>query len=300
MKADLIYPTTPKKVRLKLLQRAKAEQLPRHRPTKRDRELIWAVYTHRALTTSQIETLLFPRKSGLKYGLKKRCQERLKKLYHHGYLWRDELPTRLSEGRRPLVYFLDQKGKTALCNWYGLSPKEIDWQPRYNTVSDPFIGHLLQTNDARIAVTLAAQQPSFKVKEWLDDKTLRKQQNKDFVEIAGPQGGKSQKVAIVPDGYVHLKTPQTDFHFLLEIDRRTVVGQYSQWGRKDWARKIRAYIAYFTPPAEGQPSLYEQRYGTPHLRILTVTTGQERLANLKRITETAGGKAASGFPPLTR
>jgi len=39
---------------------------------------------------------------------------RLKLLFHHGYLFRDEQPTKLTEGRRPLVYVLDQKeGKAA-------------------------------------------------------------------------------------------------------------------------------------------------------------------------------------------
>ncbi len=285
------------------MKRAEADQLPPLQLTPRDLAIIEAVYSFRALTTPQIETLLFPG-DGEKFqpnaknpqsGKTNRCRHRLKLLYHHGYLYREELPVPLTYGRKPLVYFLDKRGKTALCEHFGLEPKEIDWQPRHNTVGDNFIEHLLQTNDVRVAVTVGAQQQDFTITKWLDDRTLRKQQNRDYVMVRGPQGGKPRKVAVIADGYFHLKTAGYEFHFLLEADRRTVVGQYSRWGGKDWARKVRAYIAYFTPEEPDQPSLYAQRFGTSRLRILTVTTGQTRLANLKRITEQAGGRGRFWF-----
>lgn len=295
-------PSTPP-VRLKLLRRAEADKLPPLQLTSRDIAIIEAVYAYRALTTPQIETLLFPGnqtqfQANAKHpqsGKTNRCRHRLKLLYHHGYLYRDELPTPLSLGRRPLVYFLDKRGREVLCAHYGLTPKELDWQPRHNTVSDHFLEHLLQTNDVRVALTVAARQQGWTVANWLDDRTLKKQQHKDYVTISGPQGGKARRVAVVPDGYCHLRTAQAELHFLLEADRRTVVGQYSRWGGKDWGRKVRTYIAYFTPQAEGQPSLYEQRYGTAKLRVLTITTGPTRLANLKRITEQAGGRSRFWF-----
>lgn len=296
-------PPPAAKPRLKLLKRAATPQLPPLNLTPRDLAIIEAVYAFRALTTPQIETLLFPgdqahfqtNAKNPRSGKTNRCRHRLKLLFHHGYLYREELPVPLSYGRKPLVYFLDKKGKTALCAHYGLTPQEIDWQPRHNTVGQPFIEHLLKTNDVRVAVTAAAQRLDFTLADWLDDSTLRKQQHRDYVLLHGPQGGKPRKVAIVPDGYFHLQTPQYEFHFLLEADRRTVVGQYSRWGGKDWSRKVRAYIAYFTAQNPQQPSLFEQRFGSPNLRVLTVTTGPTRLQNLKRITEQIGGKGRFWF-----
>jgi hypothetical protein len=296
-------PSTPPKKRLKLLKRAKAELLPALRLTPRDIAIIEAVYSFRALTAPQIEALLFPgdvqrfkpNAKNPQSGKTNRCRYRLKLLYHHGYLYREELPVSLAYGRKPLVYFLDKQGKTALCEHYGLEPKDIDWQPRHNTVGNAFIEHLLKTNDVRVAVTEGARKKGFTIAEWLDDRTLHKQQNRDYVMVSGPEGGKPRKVAVIPDGYFHLKTAGYEFHFLLEADRRTVVGQYSRWGRKDWARKVRAYIAYFTPQAPDQPSVYSQRFGTSKVRILTVTTGQKRLENLKRITEQAGGRGRFWF-----
>jgi hypothetical protein len=108
------------------------------------------------------------------------------------------------------------------------------------------------------------------------------------VTITGPEG-KQQKAAIVPDGYFHLDTGSHDYHHFLEVDLRTVVGKATRWGRRDWARKIQAYIAYF------DSGLYQQRYETTSLRILTVTTGERRLRNLQEITERVGGRKRFWF-----
>ena len=96
-------PSTPPKKRLKLLKRAKAELLPALRLTPRDIAIIEAVYSFRALTAPQIEALLFPgdvqrfkpNAKNPQSGKTNRCRYRLKLLYHHGYLYREELPVSL-------------------------------------------------------------------------------------------------------------------------------------------------------------------------------------------------------------
>ena len=82
----------------------------------------------------------------------------------------------------------------------------------------------------------------------------------------------------------------------VEIDRRTVTGQAQEWshGQHDWAKKITTYLAYI------RSGKYAARYGTRQGRILTVTTGQRRLANLKAITEERGGKARFWFTTLAQ
>lgn len=109
----------------------------------------------RALTSEHVRALYFPTKAGRTY-----CQMRLKLLFHHGYLFRDEQPTRLTEGRRPLMYFLDQKG-AALLRQRGLWQEEIDWRPEHNRVGSSFIEHLLRTNDVRVAMVVAAKKAGY-------------------------------------------------------------------------------------------------------------------------------------------
>jgi hypothetical protein len=257
------------------------EQLPAYRITPRDLEVIHSVYTHRLLTSEQILALHFASPA--------LARSRLRRMFQYRLLWRTELPTKPTEGRRPLVYFLDEKGAECLFEHYDLEPEDLDWDKEHNSVSDPFIEHLIKTNEVRISFEIAARQHSMAIEKWLDDKTLKSKQQKDYVTITGPQGGK-HKTAIVPDGYFYIKLDEKKYsHNFLEVDRATVVGMYSQSGRRDWARKVRAYLAYY------HQGFYQKRYGTKSMRVLTVTTGEKRLQNLKAITEQAGGRGRFWF-----
>lgn len=52
-----------------------------------------------------------------------------------------------------------------------------------------------------------------------------------------------------------------------------------------WQDKVQRYLAYF------RSSVFADRYkATKPFRVLTVTTSAERLANMKRVTEEAGGQ----------
>ena len=274
----MTYQFTETPSRLKRLERSSPENLPPHRLVAKDRQIIQAVYEHRVLTTDQIQQLLFPNKTG-----RTQCQHRLKLLFHHGYLRRDEQASKDGEEKKPLVYFLDSRGADLLCEEHKLEPNELDWHPRHNTISSLFLGHLLETNEVRIAIEIAAQQRSITLREWLDDKTLKSKQMKDYVAFRGPEGG-TYKAAIVPDGYFHLETAEYSFRFFLEADRGTVTGQWDRYGRRSWARKVWAYLEYY------RSGMYEQRYGSSKGRVLTVTVSERRLATLKRITEEAEGR----------
>jgi hypothetical protein len=274
--------------RRKLLRRSPSENTPPVRLTERDLAIIDAVYTYRALTTNQIQQLLFPVVTGGSVrGRLVHCQHRLKLLYHNGYLTRDERPTKLSEGRQALIYFLDKLGAQAIAAYRHVALEELDWRPRDNTAgaSHLFLDHLLHTNDVRIALQLAAATDGWDIVRWLDDRTLRRREMKEYVAL--PETG--EHVAIVPDGFFSLARERDIYHHFIEADLATVVGLSSKSGRRDWARKVRAYLAYF------QSGQYAKRYKAQSFRVLTVTTGAGRLENLLRITEEAGGKSIFWF-----
>lgn len=258
----------------------------------RDCQIVNAVYRYRALTTDQIERLFFLPEKGQDHPTKtSRCQLRLKLLYHAGYLEREEQPQKLSEGRKPLIYFLDRKGADLVARVTGMPLERLDWDRADNNGSSIFLTHLLSINDVRVAITVAAAANHFAIETWHDDKTLKRSHMKDYVILKGREG-QQQRAAVVPDGYFLLKAGEYMYHHFLEIDRQTVTGQASDEGARDWARKVRAYLEYYR---SGQ---YERRYKTRGLRILTVTTGEKRLAHLKAITERAGGKARFWFTTL--
>lgn len=273
--------------RRKLLKRDGQESRPAVRLTERDIAIIQAVYEYRALTTTQIQRLLFPvrAKAQSEQGRRVVAQQRLKLLYHNEYLTRDERPTRLSEGRQALVYFLDKKGAQLLATYLKIEPTELDWRPRDNVAGAGwlFLDHLLHTNDVRLGLTAAIQASGCRVTRWIDDRSLRRREMKEYVTLKTDVGA-DEKVAIVPDGFFSLVQGEKVFHHFVEVDLATVVGLSSKSGRRDWARKVRAYLAYH------QSGQYKARYGAQEFRVLTVTTGTGRLENLRAITEEAGGK----------
>ena len=118
-----------------------------------------------------------------------RCRKRLKYLYHGGYLFRDEQPTKLLEGRKPLVYFIDEQAVPLLAEEFGLFPEDIDWKPSYNSVSYwRFLDHLLATNDVRIAFERGVSAEGMSIEKWLDDRTLQSDLMKDSVTITTAKG----------------------------------------------------------------------------------------------------------------
>ena len=276
----------------KLLVRA-LDNLPALELVQRDVAICNAVYEYRAMTASQIQQLLFPARNGKVRSMLVQTQDRLKRLFHHGYLARDEQPVKLSEGRLPLVYFLAKTGAILLADHLGVEVGALDWHPRHNAAGAGhlFINHLLRTNDVRVALTVALQRADYPLIRWLDDRSLKRQHWKDYVSVTEPDGRLVQR-AIVPDGYFHFSDGQYQYHQFVEVDLATVVGRASVSGRRDWAQKVQGYVAYHATGG------YQARYATNSLRVLTVTTSQERLAHLKATTEEEGGRSRFWFTTL--
>ena len=64
--------------------------------------------------------------------------------------------------------------------------------------------------------------------------------------------------------------------FFLEADQGTMTNSR-------WSRKIKAYVQFRSS------GLAQKHYGTKNFRLLTITTSQRRLHNLKQTSEGAGG-----------
>lgn len=273
------------------LERATKQERPPLRLTQRDLEIVKAVYLYRALTTPQVELLLFPPLTpGAPVGRKTKCRERLQKLFHHGYLWRGEIPTVWTEGKKPFVYRIDKRALEWLPNLLGLEPEEIDWKPSERTVSDSGLNHLLKTNDVRIALTVGVEPAGFRISQWVDERQLKRNHADEKVMITDPQG-QVKPAVVIPDGFFTLlnrQTKKTAYHFL-EVDLKTETVQTDNTTYRDWTRKVKAYIAYYNS------NLFTRRYQAKNFRVLTVTASQRRLHNLKKKTEEAGGQKLFWF-----
>ena len=246
--------------------------------TARDRAVVQAVYRYRFLRQDQIQTLFFPSKWAAQY--------RLVRLYQHGYLDRTFTPVQFGSGQ--IVYCLDDKGADLVIADLGIDREAMGWKRKHNRVGGPFLEHTLAVNDVRIALELACYQLGYGLEGWLDETDLKKEHGKreEFVPVLG-SNGKTRQVAVIADGYFVVHCLGKRAHFFLEVDRATIAN-------KRWMQKIRAYIEYY------RSGKYQARYGTRSLRVLTVTTGDQRVANLKASTEKAGGGQTFWFTTMDR
>ena len=220
--------------------------------TDRDREVIQAVNDFRAMRHDQIESLLFPSKVT--------AQRRLRKLWEHGFLQRDWLPTVGGIQTSPTIYKLDRQGAELLKAEHGYHPDDI----RLSTVSDTgylFLSHLLGLSEVRLAIVQSCKEHDFELVRWDDEKTLKA--DYDRVRVG------RESVAVLPDAYVIIQVPKGKLHFFLEYDRGTE-------RLKVFRRKIAAYLAYLRSPK------CEVRYGTTKIRVLSVTEGGKTGAGVER------------------
>jgi hypothetical protein len=285
-----ILMTSTPRPRLKVLERAREDHRPPLRLTGRDFDIIHAVYKHRVLSTSQIEALLFQPNPGRPYSRKKRCQTRLKLLFHHSWLFRNLPYAKPYAPKQDLLYTLDRRGIEHLAVELDLKPRQVAKRssPRLASTSYQFLKHTLMVNELQILLDLAVRRQGYEIKEWRDELALRQYQDK--VTITGPRGGK-QTVAVTPDLYNWLTAGEKDFHHFIEADLKTVVIEYDKDEGRDWARKVRAYIAYY------DSGKYQERYPVAgkSMRVLVFTLGQGRLDNMVEVTEKVAGKRKSRF-----
>ncbi|HMN13339.1 MAG TPA: replication-relaxation family protein [Bellilinea sp.] len=250
---------------MKIPRNRRVDSPPPMRLMVRDIEILTAVHDFRIVRGSQLQALFFGSQSTASY--------RLSRLYQHGFLDRHFLPTLGGIASSPALYTLGKRGVDLLRRAVDGDPKDIRKPPDHRELSPLFLEHLLQINDFRVAVTVAARELGYTLELWLDDFQLKA--SYDRVVIEAPNR-RRREVSLIPDGYFVLQVPQGRACFFLELDRGTMT-------RSRFRDKVLAYQAYI---ASGQ---YEKRYGTRSLRVLTVTSGPKRLENLREEAEQAGG-----------
>ncbi len=260
------------------------------RLTERDARIVSWVYKMRFLTREQIQRLEFAPTTASS------AKKRLMFLYQNGYLERRALPMETGFGSSKPLYCLASKGADWLAFALKMERSELEWTPRDNDTSDYFMRHLLDINDFRISMTLAARKTGWPL-EWIDERSLKQAEMRAYV--SDPQTG--NRVAVVPDAYftlsdVLIRGVPRRASFAVEVDRGNMEV-------KSWKRKVRAYIAWWKT---GQ---YQSQYKTPSLRVLTVASGvrrardtahakrllQRRVDKLRSWTEAVGGRRMFWF-----
>ena len=241
--------TTPSK-RLPKNRRA-PKQAPHIHLTERDRALLYELFHFRFLPTSLLVTRHF--------GSPTRGRNRLKLLFHHGYLDRHFLPT-AGPGTGEAIYGLGPAATAELATTYGLEPADI--KRRRKPVEPFFIAHHLEVARFRLRLGGIGAPLGVGITDWREGGTAT---------MKVPSG------RLIPDGLGWVKSRKARFAFALEVDRGTMtVGRV----RAKFDRYVEAAAAGALGPL----------LGASRFRVLVLAPSTRRLISLERAAREAGAK----------
>jgi len=147
--------------------------------------------------------------------------------------------------------------------------RQIKWSEKQNRVEHFFIEHTLAINDARIAFIKAALGSKEYDLFWFNESEVKSWREK----VEDPENS-GKTLAITPDAFFYLIGKKKKAYYFLEVDRATE-------SNRRWRDKIRSYVEYV------KSGKYTARFKTEALRVLTITTSKERMANLIKTTQSA-------------
>ena len=242
-----------------------------------------ALYNYDFLNAVQIECLEFQTLTNPPTRRRK-CQERLFKMYHNKYVKRVPVPVMLEEGKEPTLYVLDSNGGRKVAELLEIPYGELSWRRKPKDNRDDLEHDLMIRNMWVMLENLAKggflEIQDFKIERQMSSKGPMKDQI-PFVR----EGNKVTRKE--PDGFFKVLFPEFTIpaSFFWEEDMAGTMGQTA------WQEKIRAYKHY------RESGLSEKVFGTRFFRVLTRTTNQKRVKQLMDWTRKAGGDEFFWFTP---
>ena len=250
--------------------------------TDRDIEMIRAVARHHFLRSTHLDRL-FPAASV--EGLRRRLQL----LFHAGYLSRpvQQLERyRPGGGSSPMVYCLGNKGIDILAERYGIRRSKVDWTAKARTFSRGFLEHTLAVADFMVGLEAACRERGDVELVHFDEllatlvpETTRKRAHPYQWAVELVWQGKRETLHVEPDKIFALRYPsepesRNRAFFFLEVDRGTMPVARTSLRQTSYLRKLLAYGFTY------KQALHGSIFGMRNMRLLTVTSGPERLRNL--------------------
>lgn len=239
--------------------------------TDRDRRLLEHIWEYDGfLTDYQVKALEF---TGLR-----QAQDRLGKLFHHGYLNRTNRQGRAAHGA--MIYWLTRKGAEYVAQTKGIEWKEF----RYGTTLKRSMEHDILANDFTLILQQAcATRPHFKLIEWINESIFRSAPDRvTYTMVNGKPGERD----LIPDRYFLIEIQREKkfrARLLLELDNAT------HHNKRFADQKVLPGAAYIRSEA------YKAHFGINKGWWLIVTRSDKRLGFLKETTERAAGKDAHLF-----
>jgi hypothetical protein len=240
----------------------------------RDIELLQAVVRYRFLHSQQI-CWLFPAGSPLN------LRVRLRKLYHHGYLDRVQMPTMALND--PFIYVMTERGALLIAEYGQVERSTVKWQRHLNEVEPSHIKHRLAINHVLISFRTALEQAK-QAGQLADYRVYRADPKKHRMVVQRRDThGHLQDHSAIPDAILMIRATTGEHGiYFVEVDRGTM-------GLTRWQEKITTYLEYIAS------SLLERDWNSRWAILLTVTSSERRLVSLAERTAAIGGRRGCWF-----
>jgi hypothetical protein len=259
----------------------------------RDVEILRAVSNFGALSSDHLFTLLQVKTPGAV----RRVQERLKRLFHNGYLHRPPQQITLQFYRKTysnqygnakfgnhMVYTITQSGADIAFADDPDRRSQISWQTRLHKRQFLNLWHALMISDIHIPLSLLnSKKHGIILNQWQQGEDI----NRHAPKVEVRSRGVVIKKTVNPDAYFILEKNGNVSHFFLEVDRSTMT-------TTRYTEKLQAYWQLW------KEKKHASHYGigkNTGFRVLTVTISETRAENLRQAAKKADdvGKGSNMF-----
>ncbi len=255
----------------------RAQEFPAITLTDRDTEILRVVNRHRFLRSHQIAELIS--------GSRQQILRRLQALYHHGYLERPlcQLDYFQRGGSQSIAHGLASRGAAHLRRVANIPFARLDWTTRNRSVKRLFLEHALMVSDIMVALELACRRRGdvgllIEHEIPLPEATRALRDPFRWTVTVSGKG----KLGVIPDRVFALEFTETHERILcfLEADRGTMPVERTKFHASSITRKINAYAATW------KAGVHRSRFGAARLRILTVTSSENRCDGIRSAAST--------------
>lgn len=243
--------------------------------TNRDLSLLAHVARHRCLSSAHL--------AALDGGSPQNVLRALRVLFDHAYLDRPaaQLVSIPTEGPRPFVYALGKKGAQALRDFGYQIDARLDWTEKNKRAGAKFIAHTLEIADFMVGLELACRAHG-EIKLIREEEIIAAAPERTRLareplrwEAESVEQGRRELWSVVPDGAFGLSFPDgTAAYFLLELDRGTIPIARNGTDHRSIRRKLKTYYDGW------RAQRHVEQFGIKQMRVLTVTSSQERVHNM--------------------
>jgi DNA-binding transcriptional ArsR family regulator len=251
------------------------------RITARDLALLENVARFRLASTSQL--------ASLDGGSAQNVSRALLALWENGYVERPEAQVAsrvLYEGSRPTIYGLTRKGAALLRNHgFDVRRRLLDGIDKERGAGWRFVEHTVSIAEFMVRLELAVRGRSdvrvLERGEILEDAPKSNRDRLVRVEASIRLNGALRRNAVVPDALFGLRFDNEEkSYFMLEIDRGEMpVERYANAQRTYFAKKMLTYYE------ANRQRRHVHDLGIENFRVLTVTTGKERIERMVKALE---------------